>query len=252
VACAPRDCLLRLRFSRKSKPSGGAGDDEIVFAQVGRYFGRLVAVSSMWTLDVRVQFCNSNADGDANLSYSHRWCCVYCSSKLCKDTGQGGRVESVPRCHTLSIEGHVNIKSTERGRSVGHRGVPRSGVRGLEDLGSLLRSALSLYRFCQLARRAVENENLGHVLKIDLMDRTHRAVAVRTSWRCRECGHGQVALGGGDQTVSWGGCALAPSRPRPTRAQRSRLCLQTHTRRLGTTTRFGCGGPENAQTILAR
>jgi hypothetical protein len=60
-----------------------------------------------------------------------------------------------------------------------------------------------LHRFCQLATRAVEDVNLGHVFEIDLMYQTHRAVAVRARWRRNECGHGQVALGGRDESVNW-------------------------------------------------
>jgi hypothetical protein len=88
-----------------------------------------------------------------------------------------------------------------------------------------------LHRFCQLATLAVENVNLGHVFEIDLIYQTHPALAVRARWRRSEFGHGQVALGGMDESVNWGRRSLTPSRLRPTRAQRSTPCLQIHIRR---------------------
>jgi hypothetical protein len=47
-------------------------------------------------------------------------------------------------------------------------------------------------------------------------------------------------------------CSLLSNWHPPARARSSRRYLRTHIRRLRTTRRFGCDGPENAQTIPAR
>jgi len=62
----------------------------------------------------------------------------------------------------------------------GRHGASRVAVRGFDDPRFLLSSALLLHGFRELARRAVEDVNLGHVSQIELMDQTHRPAAVRT------------------------------------------------------------------------
>jgi hypothetical protein len=71
------------------------------------------------------------------------------------------------------------MASCRASRTTSRRGVPRLGIRGLDDLRCFLSRALLLHRLCQLATRAVEDVDLGHVFEVELMYQTHRAVAVR-------------------------------------------------------------------------
>jgi hypothetical protein len=72
-----------------------------------------------------------------------------------------------------------------QGYARGRCGAPRLGVRSLDHLRCFLSSALLLHRFRELATRAVEDVNLGHVFEIELVYQIHCAATVRArSGRC--------------------------------------------------------------------
>lgn len=75
-------------------------------------------------------------------------------------------------------------------------------VRGFDDLTCLLSSALLLHGFGQLARRAVEDVDLGHVFEIELMDQSQTAHSdphhiARGAMRRLQAASGSLAISAG-------------------------------------------------------